>query len=222
MATYLGTLRPAGDLGDHLDATYVEGSDFTGTVSVPSAPLALGDLGFVPESIDFLRFYARVTWATGGGGPDNAQVWLQWREGAGAYVSTDPEFPPTGIWTTVPTENPPTPIDYPTRPGGGPWTVAAVNDLQMRCQFFVSDNGSGVETTCYVADLWAEVWGTPASDVAEGTVAASGTAAVAVGDGEAGDVALGGTAAVTVGVGEVNPTAVGGGTAAVAIGSGTV
>lgn len=160
MAVLIGTLRPAGVTGDGLDSSYVERLGFVnGIVRVPATALALGDLGAAPDGIEFVRFYMRSCSFPTGFGPQDPQVWVQWRVGTGTFIDSDVAFPPggVGIFTTI--EGVVTGVlDIATNPSGGPWTLADVNALQMRGTFFLNDGGSGESTTCQVAEFWAEVW----------------------------------------------------------------
>lgn len=160
MAVLIATLRPAGDTGDGNDASYVERLGFVnGFVRVPATALALGDLAAAPDGIEFVRFYMRSCSFPVGFGPQDPQVWVQWRVGTGTFIDGDAALPPSGVGVFTTIEGWFGGVqDIATNPSGGPWTLADVNALQMRGTFFLNDGGSGESTTCQVADFWAEVY----------------------------------------------------------------
>lgn len=185
MATYLGTLRPSGDLGDHDDATYESQSGLTGSLSFSWN--ALSDLA--EGTVTFLRFFARVSQVVGDQGPAIPTCGPKWRMGgAGTEASATASVDSNGIRTVASG-------DITTDPDGGAWSLVKVASLQMSLAATVDEGGSQQTTTVYCYDLWAEVWGTPAGDVTHNMIEAAGEggAVAAVGAG-GGSVAVSGQA----------------------------
>lgn len=184
MAVFLGRIRPAGVLGDQNDGTSLEGSRVSGSFQVPVTPIALGDVAAAPDGIAYVRFFMRVGWYPSGFGPLNPQAWMQWRVGAGEYASTDPDLPPEGVGVLQEFSS----TNQLTQPGGAAWTLAAVNDLQMRTAWFADDGFSGETTNGVVAELFADVYGndppppTSAQQVERLTLAGGDEAVTLAGD----------------------------------------
>lgn len=180
MAVYLATLRPAA-------ISPTTSSHVSGTFQMPAAPVALSDLAEAPDAIAFVRFFMRAGWYSAGVGPNNPSAALQWRVGAGPYGNGDVELPPQGVGVVQEFVS----ADIETNPDGGAWTMADLAALEMRTTWFADDNGSGVETVAVLSDepdhqLWAEVWGTPATGTNATPLALNVSAAAEVGTIEAG------------------------------------
>lgn len=187
MATYLGTLRPSGDLGDHDDATYESQTDGGAPGALTFSWNALADLA--EGTVTFLRFFARVSWDADQQGPNDPTCGPKWRMGgAGTEASYTATVDSNGVYTIQSG-------DISTDPDGGAWSLATVATLQMSLAATTDDNGSRIATTVYCHDLWAEAWGTPAGDVTHNMIEAAGEggAVAAVGAG-GGSVAVSGQA----------------------------
>lgn len=166
MATYLGTLRPSGDLGDHDDATSESQTDDGAGGALSFSWNALADLA--EGTVTFVRFVARVSWDVPQQGPLDPTCGPQWRMGgAGTVASATESVDSNGIHTVASG-------DISADPDGGAWTLASIATLQMSLAATTNDNGSRVETTVYCHDLWAEVWGTSAGGVQYNVVEATG------------------------------------------------
>lgn len=162
MPVLLGTIRPAGALGDQSDTTYVSGSAFDGTLFVPSSPVALGTIVAAPDGIAHVDLYARVAWWPTGFGPVDPSINIRWRVGATGELFSDIYIVVSGVelFSEIPpVQVPPSPLRLATQPNGQPWTLAAVNDVRVRCSFYCDSQFSGEESNCAVSELRAEVWG---------------------------------------------------------------
>jgi len=163
VAVLLQTLRPPGDLGDQIDATYAERAGLSdGTLRCPIIAVLLEDFTAPYIAIEFLRFFARVSWYFLGPGPADPQAWIQWRVNAGTFISSDTVFPlgGVGVYSQIDGAIASDP-NITTNPSGLPWSLADVNGLQMRGSFFIDSSGTGEITNVQVSEVWAEVWGTP-------------------------------------------------------------
>jgi hypothetical protein len=169
MATLLATLRGAGIHGDQDDATFT--FDQTPTLATPPTPVSYDTLPLNTVSVDgsadlgaitHLIFYVRVRAQNPLAGVDIAAITSQlikWQSPGGTPASSVPDLPgfPNNVWASVRTPN------IATRPLGGGWTWADVNNLALvgvSATFFLD-----VEPVAFyvgeldLADVWVEVWG---------------------------------------------------------------
>lgn len=210
MATYLATLRPSGDLGDHSDATYDALSDGGLSASLPFSWHAIADL--TEGAVEFVRFYARASRDFAEQGPGEPTVGPAWRLGGAGTAASQTATLASTLPTTLGG------ADQTTDPDGNPWTLATLATVQMGLAA-QTDAVSQIETTVTRYDLWAEVWGEPAGGSVLGAIALDGAAAVALAEGDAGPIEIDGACGVAVADGEAGPVEMDG-SAAVAVLSG--
>jgi hypothetical protein len=153
------TLRPTGILGDQSEAT-TKSDSAPAPTSLIVPPVATD--GFLQTfagsfvSIAYLIFRARVSVEFADAGPIDPPATLVWAlisNGDTDQAPDDTAFPTFPVFQTLTSQQ------ATTDPDGNPWDAANINDLRMYVGFAVDDGGSHNLTTCYVADLWAEVWG---------------------------------------------------------------
>jgi hypothetical protein len=186
MATYLGTIRPTGALGDHSDATSDSASDGGVGGALSFSWVALGDLA--EGTISFLRFFARVSREFAEQGPLDPTVGPKWRLGAAGTEASYTETLASTLPVTIESG------DKTTDPDGAAWTLASVATLQMTLAATTDDNGSHAETTVTRYELYAEVWGSIAGDVYNAIAVTGEAGAVAVTGEGGGSVAASGMA----------------------------
>lgn len=157
MATLLGTLRPAGVLGDANDVTFESFFGFNGSLTFSRVALEDFTAG---GSVEFVVFKMRGQWSVEEQGPGNPEWYIEWYEGpTGAGLSAGPFVIPGGPFSpfTFASEN------QTTDRQGQPWSVPVLNSLEMRGYANVNDGGgSQIQTQVDDIDVWAEVWGEPA------------------------------------------------------------